>query len=285
MPQVIFRSSSLTTRLLRYRLSSWPPSSVTATAAASDGVERCWISSKKDPPLTDAELQEFKQNEARIKQELQNEAAFLTKSLYRTCLRSVRLIRPGNENDEAEFEERETKRKEEELSFSSRGDNEDVRMGMFSMLPPVDREDELRSRAEYYHQYARENLVQETDCLPLRDDSIGRLRADDVQRFVFLLKKGEKDRQWLLQDMQFSDPYQKNFPKDLTRQFEDKAMEYVGKSELVRRKVTGEDTIIWDEDLDDGDDDDDDTEDPFEDADAVPHWVREKYPHLAPRQR
>lgn len=85
----------------------------------------------------------FRQQEPQLREELRQEASFLTKSLYRICLRSVRLIRPGNEHDVQEFEQREKERIEEERGPRN---EEDVRLGMFSMLPPVDREDELRSR-------------------------------------------------------------------------------------------------------------------------------------------
>ena len=93
--------------------------------------------------MSDEDIEAFKAQEPNTKAELRKEAAFLTKSLYRICLRSVRLIRPGNEHDEEEFERREKKRLEDENSPRK---DDDVRMGMFSMLPPVDREDELRSR-------------------------------------------------------------------------------------------------------------------------------------------
>ena len=40
--------------------------------------------------------------------------------------------------------------------------------------------------------------------MPLEDDAIGELTGQDVEKFVFLLKKGESYRQWLLQDMELA---------------------------------------------------------------------------------
>lgn len=93
--------------------------------------------------MTSEDIKEFREKEKFIKKELRDEAAFLSKSLYRLCLRSVRLIRHGNEFDRQEFEQREKQRLEEENSPQK---SENIRMGTFSMVPPVDPEDELRSR-------------------------------------------------------------------------------------------------------------------------------------------
>lgn len=63
-------------------------------------------------------------------------AGTLSRSLYRACMRSIRSIRLGNEHDEKDFHEREQDRLEPK-------EKKDVRLSMLSMLPPVDREDEL----------------------------------------------------------------------------------------------------------------------------------------------
>ena len=86
---------------------------------------------------------------------LLDDASFLTRSVYRNCVRSIRLIRWGNASDERDFQEREEAQMRD-LSASIMDRQKDQRFSMISMLPPVDREDELRSRAEYYGQYARE---------------------------------------------------------------------------------------------------------------------------------
>ena len=59
---------------------------------------------------------------------LLEEAAFLTRALYRVCLRSIRVIRWGNEVDEKEFEQREEE-------FRSQ------KPGIMSMAPPPNREE------------------------------------------------------------------------------------------------------------------------------------------------
>jgi hypothetical protein len=125
------------------------------------------------------------------------EAKCLTLILYRTIVRSVRAIRHGNEHDEVEFQAREKQRKDKITSASK-----DVRLSMLSMLPPVDRSDELRSRAEYYQQYARENFVQASDCLnhDVWED-------EHVARYLYHLRQGEEHRKWLLADMKFADPF------------------------------------------------------------------------------
>ena len=143
--------------------------------------------------------------------------------------------------------------------------------------------------AEYYHQFARENLFQETDCLPLGDKEIAPLHEQDVQRFLFLLKKGDHDRQWLLQDMMFPDPYKTSFPKDLAKKFEKMALAYVHESKRVQRSISGAHT--WEEEnayeVEDGGDEDgngDGAADFFDDDDdgeQVPAWLKNNYPHLA----
>ena len=137
------------------------------------------------------------------KEDLRAEAKALTLKLYRSVTRSVRVIRYGNEYDEKEFVEREKKRKE------SMEKPKDSRLSMLSVLPPVDREDELRSRAEYYQQYARENFVQESDVF-------GREIWDrqHVSRYIHHLRKGDEHRKWLLADMKFPDPFDKSFDNE-----------------------------------------------------------------------
>lgn len=177
--------------------------------------------------------------------ELRLEARALTLSLYRLCCRSIRLIRYGNEHDEKEFEKREKSYLEKDrASFDT----------MFAMLPPVDRVDELRSRAEYYGQYANENFLQEADCLD------GDWTKHKLQRYLHFLRKGENDRKWLLRDMKFNDPY--DLDQGRIRQFEKKAIMYIaGGFEEQYYNADGNETDdhgSWvDEDEDDDDDDDD----------------------------
>ncbi|KAL7527994.1 hypothetical protein ACHAXR_002220 [Thalassiosira sp. AJA248-18] len=83
---------------------------------------------------------------------LLNEASYLTRTLYRKCLQSINLLAKGNERDEDDFSSRETK---ERNQFSDEGG---VDLERISMSPPVNRQNELSSRANYYKAFARENF-------------------------------------------------------------------------------------------------------------------------------
>lgn len=149
------------------------------------------------------------------RQDLLTEAESLTKSLYRRCLRSVKVIRWGNAFDDKDFDKR-----EEDFAKPSGA------TGIISMSPPPDREDELRSRAAYYQSFAREYFVQESDSLdndPIWDR--------DIRRYLYYLRKGEKDRKWLLGDMMFPDPYKNSFDQARIQRFEAMAKRYQGEDE------------------------------------------------------
>jgi hypothetical protein len=146
------------------------------------------------------------------RQDLLDEAATLTKTLYRTCLRSVKVIRWGNSFDEKEF----AKREEDFLKPSGPG-------GAISMSPRPDKDDELRSRAAYYLSYAREYFIQESDCLDNEP-----LREKDIKRYLYYLRKGDKDRKWLLSDMMFPDPYKTAMDLAHIERFEAMAKKYLG---------------------------------------------------------
>jgi hypothetical protein len=149
------------------------------------------------------------------RQEIIHEAKALTLALYRTCVRSARVIRHGNDHDEKEFQDRERDRLEG-------GGKRGGQMSMISMMPPVDREDELRSRAEYYMQYARENFVQESDSLG-HDD----WNEQHVSRYLYHLRRGDDHRKWLLKDMKFDDPYKSSVDNGRVDRFEKRALDYV----------------------------------------------------------
>ncbi|KAL3912638.1 MAG: hypothetical protein SGARI_001053 [Bacillariaceae sp.] len=195
--------------------------------------------------------------------DLLEHAGSLTKGLYRRCLRSVKAIRWGNEFDELEFAKR-----EEEFRNPKRSAG-----GVLSMAPPPNKEDELRSRAEYYHSYAREYFTQESDCLD--NDP---LRERDIQRYLYYLRKGEKDRKWLLGDMMFPDPYKDAVDKEGMAAFETMSKRYLGvddegevevetssdknkdaASSQQQTQRLGDDGFVEDED---------------------PEWFQKKFPHL-----
>ncbi len=182
------------------------------------------------------------------RQALLEEATALTKILYRMCLRSVKFIRWGNAFDDKEFE----KREEDFLKPSGPG-------GRISMAPPPDKEDELRSRAEYYHSYAREYFTQESDCLD--NDP---LREKDIKRYVYYLRKGDKDRKWLLADMMFSDPYKTALDYTRIDRFEAMAKRYLGEEDVEEQSIAEHAT----------------RDDYFDADDEDPEWFKTKYPNL-----
>lgn len=143
-------------------------------------------------------------NLAQNQEDILQEASALTRSLYRLCMRSVKLIRQGNEHDAAEFASREEKQMQDMMESSENG-NEHL-SGVVSMLPPVQPEAELQSRSEYYAQYTNENFFAESDCLRVAEGQEG---PDESQfaRYFYHLRKGEEHRTWLLQDMKFTDVY------------------------------------------------------------------------------
>jgi hypothetical protein len=179
---------------------------------------------------------------------LLEEAESLAKSLYRICLRSVEVIRPGNEFDEKDFQKR-----DEEFSNPTAG-------GVLSMAPPPDRVDELRSRAAYYKSFSREYFMQESDCLD--NDP---LKARDIKRFLYYLRKGDKDRKWLLGDMLFPDPYKNAMDQERIQQFDKMAQIYLGEEPEPEKQVDPAP-------VNDGFWDDDESEDP--------EWFQKNYPHL-----
>jgi hypothetical protein len=97
------------------------------------------LTTKRNQSTASNDQEEQKRQKQAMRQErerLLQDAGTLSRSIYRTCMRSVRAIRLGNEHDEKDFQEREQDRLEPKKK-------KDVRLSMLSMLPPVDREDEL----------------------------------------------------------------------------------------------------------------------------------------------
>jgi hypothetical protein len=145
----------------------------------------------------------FQQEERLLKEQntLLLEAKRMTKSLYRTCLRSVSILAQANSHDEEIFLERERERLKKENGYE----------------PPVDRENELSSRATYYHSFVQESFQQEVDCLSVMSPESSHLgslfwREEQVNRFVYLMEQGEERRRWILESYKFDDSYkeQKN---------------------------------------------------------------------------
>lgn len=87
---------------------------------------------------------------ASLQSKLFREASYLTRTLYRKCLQSTMILAKGNERDEDDFATRED---EERNQFSDGVDLERI-----SMAPPVNRQNELSSRANYYKTFTREHF-------------------------------------------------------------------------------------------------------------------------------
>jgi hypothetical protein len=128
------------------------------------------------------------------------------------------------------------------------------------MAPPPDKVDELRSRAEYYHSFARECFTQESDCLDNNP-----LREKDTRRFLYYLRKGEKDRKWLLGDMMFPDPYKAVFDHERVDRWEAMSKTYLGEDvvedAIEQQQIQTPDNFF-------GEDEED------------PEWFQNKYPNL-----
>jgi len=95
-----------------------------------------------------------------LQNQLLREASYLTRTLYRKCLQSINLLAQGNTRDEDDFSARETQEKNQfDVDFDNNdGANVDLSSSRISMAPPVNRTNELSSRANYYATYARENF-------------------------------------------------------------------------------------------------------------------------------
>lgn len=222
-----------------------------------------------------ASLREERHQLEQERQRVLDNARFLTCSLYRRIIRSIRVIRPGNEQDDLEFQERERKEREKE-------EHPDIRLrSMLTALPPTNRADELRSRAEYYLEYARENVHQESSVLDPADE----WNDGHIARFLHYLKEGEKHRRWLLKDMKFQDPYRRAFDQSATEQFEKHALDYIAKAAdlKLREELTSEEyqrhkqRLAEDKAMHGSDDDDDSEEWPDDDDDSEDHlaeWLR-----------
>ena len=192
-----------------------------ASATASSGVD-----ASKETKIQHLPRDDERVTSKTLKSEkdfLVSEASAMTKSLYRTCLKSVETLRPGNDRDEADFAEREEAQLRMFDDDSSGGSGTAGSLSAFS--PPVDRANELESRAEYYAEWMRENFAQESDCLATEV-----WREDDVARYLHFLRVGEERRRWVLKDYGFDDPFADVFDPDRVDRFEKRATEFLEQS-------------------------------------------------------
>ena len=176
-----------------------------------------------------------------LQTKLFQEATYLTRTLYRKCLQSIKVIAKGNTRDEDDFIERETKERDQ-FDTSKIDLNERI-----SMDPPVNRQNELSSRSEYYKTFTRENFDGHYNLLGKHgfhigdegnmrhglgvdkvvaenqsqkdnnDDECYTWREDQIEQFIYLIKSGEEKRQWILNDYEFDDPCE-DWPTELRSQ-------------------------------------------------------------------
>jgi hypothetical protein len=174
---------------------------------------------QENPQEMESEQERLEKQEMRSqeREELMLEAGAMSRSLFRTCLRCVKIMREGNETDEEDFLER------EKNQFQSM--KEAVAAGTFSMAPPVDRENELSSRANYYHGHTRENFDGDSDCL--KPDP---WKEENVDLYLDFLRGGEYKRKWVMNDYKFHDPYVDVFDNDRVDRWEARARELLKKT-------------------------------------------------------
>lgn len=177
-----------------------------------------------DNSIEQQQQQHQKQQEIKKeREELFQEAHLITLSLYRTCLRCIRIMRPGNSHDDQDF----TKREESQLQAMENLNigSSKTSGGTFSFEPPVDRENELTSRAFYYLAHVQESFGQEVDCLA-KDPWM----EDDIERFVHLMAKGEERRRWIMKEYKFKDPYIDSWDGSRLDRFEVRVTDFVKKT-------------------------------------------------------
>jgi len=115
---------------------------------------------KIDDPIKELSTEDIHAAQTR----LLNEADYLTKTLYRKCLQSIQSLARGNERDETDFSEREKSEQDQldELFSSSSSTSKDnsskTKPKVSLMAPPVNRQNELASRANYYRAFTREHF-------------------------------------------------------------------------------------------------------------------------------
>mmetsp|Transcript_14576 Transcript_14576/g.22488 ORF Transcript_14576/g.22488 Transcript_14576/m.22488 type:complete len:216 (+) Transcript_14576:134-781(+) len=149
---------------------------------------------------------------------LKKEASLLTKKLWKSSLKSIQAIALGNAVDEVRFS------KLEKLQLEK------------PTMLPVNRDDELKSRANYYYNYAREQIEQESDIFEMLDwsltvgykgDHVEELSSstsftkDQIHRYFYFLRKGEEQRLYILRKYKFEDPCPTSFDSSRVDALED----------------------------------------------------------------
>lgn len=115
--------------------------------------QRCFSTQSSPDNVTKLTSNEL----ASLQTKLLHEASYLTRTLYRKCLQSVNLLAKGNARDEDDFSAREIRERNQFIDNDGGGTSR-VDMERISMAPPVNRLNELASRANYYRAFSRENF-------------------------------------------------------------------------------------------------------------------------------
>jgi len=149
---------------------------------------------------------------------LVEEAKKITFQLFRICLRSLRCFIPPDVS---------TTMKPSSYP-STEGES----------LFFLNAQDSFDSRYNYYLEKIREGFYQDRDCLSMMDRvpinnntkyTLLNWRMEDIDRFVYLIQKGEEMRSWILNEYQMEDTFKKTITDRQKRieHFEHDAQEYV----------------------------------------------------------
>ena len=250
---------------------------------------------------------------------LVQEAFALSRSLYRHCWRSIRLIRHGNATDRADFAQRQQAWLEQQQTTTTTTQRSSTELSFLSMMPPLNYQDELQSRSAYYQQYLREHFVQESDCFHQatttttsrmqRAGGGGRkqrphhtsgwvLSEGSITRFHKLLHQGYQQREWLLRDLQYDSANDEttstNDDDDTSRrivavntthavdQWRQRAMAFLQQSSRetgIHANNMENDNVVQDEEEEDDDDDDFFGEDDEDGTVGHPSWYKNPQSH------
>jgi len=163
-----------------------------------------------------------------------------------------------------------------------------VNLERISMAPPVNRQNELSSRSDYYRTFARENFDGHWSLLGAygfhignegsmmhglgyqggnqyqgghhhlggqmaaqyqggcknndsssvqQENNVGKesymWREDQIEKFIYLIRAGEENRRWILNDYEFKDPYNTANPTCWSEELEERLNEFESRSSLL----------------------------------------------------
>ena len=180
----------------------------------------------------------------------------------------IKLLAKGNQRDESDFTEREN------TELNQFNDGLRMKTDRISMAPPVNRQNELASRANYYQTFARENFdghwnllgahgfhigdegnmrhglgyltkqqpnLESDSTQQLEQDAAYMWREEQIEQFVYLMRSGEEKRRWILKDYEFEDPFNVAKVSSWSQELENRLQNFEAQSnslvkEMYRRK-------------------------------------------------